>query len=83
MSKSVAWKNHDSPPTLDAYVLVVGFFQVHELHRLYSVQKTLMKDHPPLELEKYNSWKAYAQSLPQETRHPTNSIPMVIEATVF
>ncbi|XWS38533.1 hypothetical protein CRYUN_Cryun19dG0139400 [Craigia yunnanensis] len=51
--------------------------QVHELHRLYSVQKTLMKDLGPLELEKYNSWKANAQSFPQETRLPTNSIPMV------
>ncbi|XP_022758898.1 uncharacterized protein LOC111305527 [Durio zibethinus] len=51
--------------------------QVHELHRLYSVQKTLMKDLALLELEKYNSWKANAQSLPQETRFPTNSVPMV------
>ncbi|XVE57698.1 hypothetical protein DITRI_Ditri04bG0110400 [Diplodiscus trichospermus] len=51
--------------------------QVHELHRLYGVQKNLMKDHPPLELEKYNSWKAYAQSLPQENRLPQNSIPML------
>ncbi|XVF13333.1 hypothetical protein REPUB_Repub08aG0199800 [Reevesia pubescens] len=52
--------------------------QVHELHRLYRVQKTLMMDHPPLELEKYNSWKANAQSLPLETsRLPTNSIPLL------
>ncbi|XVF10798.1 hypothetical protein REPUB_Repub07fG0214400 [Reevesia pubescens] len=51
--------------------------QVHELHRLYSVQKTLMKDLPLLELEKYNSWKARAQSLSQETRLPINSIPML------
>ncbi|XWS49768.1 hypothetical protein CRYUN_Cryun12cG0031100 [Craigia yunnanensis] len=49
--------------------------QVHELHRLYSVQKTLMKDLASLELEKYNSWKANAQSLLQETRFPTNSTP--------
>ncbi|KAK6251146.1 hypothetical protein SCA6_005151 [Theobroma cacao] len=50
--------------------------QVHELHRLYIVQKTLMKDLAPLEHEKYNSWKAKAQSLPQETRLPSNSVPM-------
>ncbi|XP_022732619.1 uncharacterized protein LOC111286724 [Durio zibethinus] len=51
--------------------------QVHELHHLYSVQKTLMMDHFPLELEKHNSWKAYAQSFPKETRVPRNSIPML------
>lgn len=42
-----------------------------------------MKDHPPMELEEYHLWKAYAQSLPQETRLPIISIPMVIEAIVF
>ncbi|KAK8621914.1 hypothetical protein V6N13_097542 [Hibiscus sabdariffa] len=51
--------------------------QVHELHRLYSVQKTLMKDHTPLELETYNSWKANGQSFPRETGLPPNSIPML------
>ncbi|KAK8650211.1 hypothetical protein V6N13_139857 [Hibiscus sabdariffa] len=51
--------------------------QVRELHRLYSVQKTLMKEHTPLELETYNSWKAYGQSFPRETGVPPNSIPML------
>lgn len=64
--------------TLDAYTLAVIFFQVHELHRLYSVQKILMKD-----LEKYNSRKANAQPFPQETRFPINSIPMVISYCLF
>ncbi|XP_022737839.1 uncharacterized protein LOC111290686 [Durio zibethinus] len=48
--------------------------QVHELHHLYSVQKTLMKGLAPMELEKNKSWKANAQSYPQETILPTNSI---------
>ncbi|KAG4188544.1 hypothetical protein ERO13_A08G171000v2 [Gossypium hirsutum] len=51
--------------------------QVCELHRLYSVQKTLMKDLTTPELEKYNSWKANLQSFPQKTRLPTNSIPLL------
>ncbi|GMI76374.1 hypothetical protein HRI_001306700 [Hibiscus trionum] len=51
--------------------------QVRELHRLYNVQKTLMKDHTPLELETVNSWKGNAQSFPRETGLPTNSIPML------
>ncbi|KAL4323928.1 hypothetical protein GQ457_11G022750 [Hibiscus cannabinus] len=51
--------------------------QVCELHRLYHVQKTLMKDHTPLELETVNSWKANAQSFSRETGLPTNSIPML------
>ncbi|OMP02241.1 hypothetical protein CCACVL1_02856 [Corchorus capsularis] len=55
--------------------------QVHELHRLYSVQKTLMKDLPPMKLEKY--WQADKQSLPQETGLTSYSIPMVFEAPVF
>ncbi|GMI95669.1 hypothetical protein HRI_003236200 [Hibiscus trionum] len=51
--------------------------QVRELHRIYSVQKTLMKDHTPLELEAYNSWKANAQSFPRQIGLPPNSIPML------
>ncbi|XVE65045.1 hypothetical protein DITRI_Ditri07aG0150600 [Diplodiscus trichospermus] len=51
--------------------------QVHELHRLYSVQKTMMNDLAAPKLEKYNSWKANAQSLPQVARFPPNSVPMM------
>ncbi|KAE8710871.1 Flavin-binding monooxygenase family protein [Hibiscus syriacus] len=51
--------------------------QVCELHRLHSVQKNLMKNHTPLELETFNSLKANAQSFPRETGLPTNSIPML------
>ncbi|TYG42469.1 hypothetical protein ES288_D12G259300v1 [Gossypium darwinii] len=51
--------------------------QVHELHRLYSVQKTLMKDLHLQEHETYNLWKENDQSWSQETRLPADSIPML------
>ncbi|KAE8727773.1 Flavin-binding monooxygenase family protein [Hibiscus syriacus] len=51
--------------------------QVRELHRFYIVQKSLMKDHTPLELETNNSWKSNAQSFPRETGLPTNSVRML------
>lgn len=36
--------------------------QVHELHRLYGIQKTLMENLSWKELESYDSWKASTQS---------------------
>jgi hypothetical protein len=38
--------------------------QVHDLHQLYSVQKTLMKGSSSNDFDGYNSWKYAAQSYP-------------------
>ncbi|GKU95514.1 hypothetical protein SLEP1_g8866 [Rubroshorea leprosula] len=50
--------------------------QVHELHRLYGIQKTIMKDIGPQTLETYGA-RATAQPLAWETGFPSHSINLV------
>ncbi|XP_043716438.1 uncharacterized protein LOC122664609 isoform X2 [Telopea speciosissima] len=50
--------------------------QVYELHRIYRIQKTLMKDLRWKEFEKYTSWTANTKSIPLPFQDPEKHITL-------
>ncbi|XP_043721265.1 uncharacterized protein LOC122668796 [Telopea speciosissima] len=51
--------------------------QVYELHRLYRIQKTLMKDLSQKEIDKYTPWTANTKSIPLSFQDPQKNKTMV------